>query len=572
VDGEKIYDLEEHIFELENALEAKAQETRDLADIASVITSILDIESVLAVAMEIATRQVAGEVGAILIDENGNLEVKIAWGVDAAQISQLKYKEGLDIAWFCHQKQQVIVENNCTNLFDSNLRIRSFIAAPIRTKEKAAGVMVIFNKENDQSFTPRDGLMLEVICRFTSVAIENANLLQVALEKQKMEHELNLAQQVQATFLPGDLEVRGFRLASSYVPAHQVGGDYYDLIPISEGKLLFLVGDVTNKGVPAALVMTAVYTIVRTYLASGKPVNVTAIMSHVNDILCNDIIKNREMFITLFMGYLDLEHGMMEYCNAGHPPALYFRAANKETTLLKQGGAIVGQFAGIPYRATRIKIGRGDRVFCYTDGLIEAVNTRDELYGQARLEKFFKAGILLDTHRFGQVVKEEIDSYSIGAAPDAQDDYTTLVVDIVGLESGSARYEFTYTSNIGNHGRMTADLDGVFSRHRIGVRIAEPFRVAVSEAFTNASVHANKGDESKSILLKLDINDVRIIADIIDQGESRGLDWFTGADLKYDPSAEGGRGLGLIKRLTDNIEVKVLPGGGTAVTMTKYLK
>lgn len=572
VDGEKIYDLEEHIFELENALETKIQETRDLADIATVITSILDIESVLAVAMEIATRQVSGEVGAILIFENGDLVVKIAWGVDAAQISQMKYKDGLDIAWYCHRQQQVIIDNQCDDLFKHDMRIRSFVAAPIRTKEKAAGVMVVINKDNDQDFTARDGLMLEMICRFTSVAIENANLLQVALEKQKMEQELELAQQVQATFLPGDITIKGFRLASSYVPAHQVGGDYYDLIPIGEGKLLFLVGDVTNKGVPAALVMTAVYTIVRTYLASGRPVNVTAIMSHVNDILCNDIIKNREMFITLFMGYLDLEHGMMEYCNAGHPPALYYRAANKETTLLKQGGSIVGQFAGIPYRATRIKIGKGDRVFCYTDGLIEAVNGRDELYGQERLEKFFKAGILLDAHRFGQVVKHEIDSFSLGAAPDSQDDYTTLVIDIAGFESENAIYEFTYVSHIENHEVMSSNIDDIFNRHHVPPQIAEPFRVAISEAFTNAVIHAHKGDNTKIIQLKVNVNDVRVIADIIDQGTGRGLDWYTGEDLKYDPTAEGGRGLGLIKKLTDKMEIRSLPGGGTAVTMTKYLK
>jgi serine phosphatase RsbU (regulator of sigma subunit)/anti-sigma regulatory factor (Ser/Thr protein kinase) len=568
---EKIYDLEEKIFELENELEAKKQETRDLANIASVITSILDIESVLAITMEISIRQVSGEVGAILLLDGGDLAAKISWGVDAATLDSLKYKDDVDIAQYCLRIKSSLYENDCESLFPGELSIRGFMASPILSKENAIGVIVIFNKENQQEFTNQDCRSLEMICKFASVAIENANLLKEYLEKQKIEHELELARQVQTTFLPGEVKIKGLRVASNYIPARQVSGDYYDLIPISKDKLFFLVGDVTSKGAPAALVMTSVYSIIRAHVTSGQPVDVKKTISHLNDLLCNDIIKGRDMFITLFMGYIDMETGMMEYCNGGHPPALYYRASSRETIHLRPGGPLVGQFAGLPYQATRVRVSKGDRIFCYTDGLIEAENRRGELYGMARAEEFFKAGILLDTKRFSRVVKEEVDRFGQGAGSEGIDDLTTLVIDFID-EENLRKYEFTYASHQKTLEKMHADLNSIFIENNIRPGVANPFRVAVSEAVTNAMVHAHKGNSSKKVRLSIELNHSGITADIVDDGECHALDTIENRDLIYDPSAESGRGMGLIKRLADEVDIRVMPHGGLGVKIMKYLE
>ena len=323
--GEKnrIGQLEDRVFDLENRLEAKTQEARDLANIASVITAILDIDSVLAAAMEIAVRQVAGEVGAILLAEDNAFDARVSWGVDGSVLRTLTYKDGQDIAEYCLKSKKTIVENDCGDMFSGPASILNFIAAPIVTKNEAIGVVVIINKADGADFSDRDVGNLEIICKFTSIAIENAYLFRESLDKQKMEQELELARQVQATFLPDDIHMPGLSVAASYHPARQVGGDYYDLIPLSDRKLFFLIGDVTSKGAPAALVMTAVYSIVRAYVTGGRDIDVTAIISHLNDFLCNDIIKDREMFITLFMAYVDLDTGRMEYCNGGHLPPLF---------------------------------------------------------------------------------------------------------------------------------------------------------------------------------------------------------------------------------------------------------
>jgi len=266
---DKIGDLEEKIFDLEKKLESKREATRDIANIASVITSLLDIESVLAAAMEIGIRQMDGEVGAVLQIVDDEPVVKVSWGVDSTILDTLIYKDNLDIVRYCLHRRETVFDNGHDGLFPGNITVRNFVCTPILSKEKVIGVMVIFNKDAINGFVYQDIQTLEMISKFASVAIENSNLLEESLEKQKLEQELDLARQVQATFLPDEVDIKGLKIASSYIPARQVGGDYYDLIPLSEKKLFFLIGDVTDKGVPAALVMASVYSIIRSYINSG---------------------------------------------------------------------------------------------------------------------------------------------------------------------------------------------------------------------------------------------------------------------------------------------------------------
>lgn len=569
---EKILDLEEKIYDLESQLESKRQESQDLADIASVITSILDIESVLAVTMEVSIRRLGGEVGAILLLEDGDLTIPVSWGVDSSTLKKLIYKDNIDVAQYCFRQQVSILENNGSEFFPGELSISRFIACPILSEKTPIGVVVIFNKENGQDFDDQDRLNLEMICKFASVAIENSALLKERLEKQKIEQELELAREVQTTLLPNGVKIRGLNVATNYIPARQVSGDYYDLIPISDRKLFFLLGDVTSKGVPAALVMTAVYSIVRAYATPGQDIDVRKVISHLNDLLCNDIIKDRDMFITLFMAYIDLDKGMMEYCNGGHPPVYYYRAASGDFIHLKPGGPLVGQFAGLSYQTTRVKVGKGDRLFCYTDGVIEAENHRGELYGLARLEEFFKAGIMLDTERFSDVIKEEINRYSQGAAEESTDDITTLVIDFVNDNHDMSCYEFTYPSKLENLAKMYADLSEVLNRHGVSEKIMREMQVAVSEAFTNAVVHAHGGDEEKKIGLSIELNKYSIAADIVDEGSDHDIDAIKSVRLNRDSSAISGRGMGIIRRLSDQLEIRKLENGGVGVRIIRYLK
>ncbi|MFH1700023.1 MAG: SpoIIE family protein phosphatase [Candidatus Zixiibacteriota bacterium] len=371
-----------------------------------------------------------------------------------------------------------------------------------------------------------------------------------------------MAQQIQTTLLPENITINCIDVASTYIPAQKVGGDYYDIMPVGKNKVLFMLGDVANKGVPAALVMASVHAIIHAYLNPGQDVQVTNIMSQLNDILCNDIIKDRSMFLTMFMGYIDLDSGILEYCNGGHPPAFYYQSSNKEFLRLKSMATLVGQFAGLPFRSSKIKIGPGDRIFIYSDGLIEAENKSGVLYGLNRLEEFFKAGIAFDIQKFNQVVKEEIDHYRIGSREESMDDFTTLVLDINQPEDQKMKYNFAYVSSLAQLEKLYNDIETVISDNNLSARIANTLKVVISEAFTNAVIHAHKNDESKKIQISITLNKTSVSADILDEGSCHGLEELRNHKINSNPMAENGRGLGIIRELTDEVEFSMRPQGG----------
>ncbi len=563
--------IEDRLFDLEKKLEAKQQESQNLADIASVITSILDIEAVLAAAMEISIRQVAGEVGAVVLVADGRLDVKISWGVESELLDSLMFDNGETMIAHTLRTKETLSDNACRVRGTTRVTVRNALVSPIITKGNAMGAIVILNCEDESGFSVQDAANLEMICKFTSVAIENATLFRESLEKQKIEQELDLARQVQATFLPEDTAFDGVRVEAMYIPARQVGGDYYDLIPLPGGRLFFLIGDVTNKGVPAALVMTSVYSIIRSSITSDRSVKITDLMVHLNDIMCSDIIKSHGMFITLFMACLDPAGGYLEYCNGGHPPPFYLRSAGGEVIPLKDGGPLVGQFPGTVYRSRRIDVGKGDRIFCYTDGVIEAADREGQLYGIRRLKDFVVAGATMDARNFTHAVKSEIDHFSRGADGESVDDYTTIVIDITDPSPLPARYELTYVSRLDELERMYADIDRICAHHDIPDETVNPIRVAVSEAMTNAVIHAHAGDTSKKIVITVEIYTDRLEVRVADEGE--GLADHTGID--FDPVGlpddESGRGLGLIKYLMDEVDVDLRKEGGAVIRMVKML-
>lgn len=569
--GERLAALEEKVLDMESLLDVKDQEIEDLAQIAAVITSVLDLESVLAITMETSLRHTAGEVGAVLLAEGSELKVKIAWGVDGDGLERLKHTDGRSLVRHCFETRETLVDGHDRHVESAAYSIHSLIAAPILAQSRALGVIVIINKENDGEFDARDRRTLEMIGNFAAVAIENSRLLRESMEKQKMEQELELARQVQTTLLPESFGVRGLQVASTYIPAGHVGGDYYDIIPLTDRRVLFLLGDVTNKGVPAALVMTAAYSIIHGYVGSREVVDIQSLMSNLNEVLCRHIIKSRDMFITLFAAFVDLDGGTMEYCNGGHPPAFFRRARTGEVLRLREGGPPLGQFAGQTYRSAMVPLAGGDRVFCYSDGLIEAEDGRGELYGLARLEEFFSSGAKMAADGFNQAVKQEVARFAAGSPRESRDDFTTLVFDIQAVVPGGERYQFVYPSRLDVMETMYLDLERVFTRCRIGPQTARPFQLALSEAFTNAIIHAHGQNPGKLVEVSIVVNDDVISADITDEGscwENEGSRVF---DPAGDPAAESGRGLGLIQRLTDSVHFSRSPRGGTTVTITKKI-
>ena len=417
--------------ELSDILAAQTAELRDLATMGAVITSIHDIDAVLSVVMDMAVRLVNGEVGLIMLDEGEGLTTKISWGVQEEFVRDLLYKNQRDIATYCHETGDGVALTDLDITDEVGRHVSSVVCVPIKTSHRAHGAMTIINKTHGGGFTSEDKDRLAMLLNFVAVAIDNARLLQEQLRRQKIEHEMAIARQVQETILPQELDgIPRVEIGVAYYPAREVGGDFYDIRRLSDREFIVVVGDVSNKGVPAALVMSAAAGIMKSRLDVNPTIAMNELAGCLNNILVNDIIRHREMFITLFFAKFDLAAGEVTYCNAGHLPGLLWSAEHQQVHQLAEGGPIVGQFPDIPFQLGSHPIGPGDRLFLFTDGLTEAENATGQLFGRERAEQVFTAEIGLRPQAFCARVKEWVDQFTKGSSEDSRDDFTLLEVEV----------------------------------------------------------------------------------------------------------------------------------------------
>lgn len=417
-----------HIIEqLEDRLAAQKAQLRDLAMMGTVITSIHETDAVLSVVMDMALRLVDGEVGLVMTDETGSLRQKVAWGVGEQFLKTLMYRDELDLPTWVFTRREAVVLSDLDLVSEEGMRLESLIALPIKTSGKCLGVMAIVNKSFGGNFDENDREALEMLLNFVAVALDNSLLIKEQLKQQRREQEMAIARQVQETILPhGSWKIPGMEIGAVYFPAREVGGDFYDIIPIDDSRFIAVIGDVSNKGVPAALVMSACSGIINTIIDGHPDITVSALAAKLNDILATVVIGEREMFVTLFFCRFDLEAQRLTYCNAGHLPGLYWDNAETAICELSEGGPIVGQFEGISFKEGSRPLGSGDRLFLFTDGLTEAEDSSGNLFGRERAEQVFSAEIGLPPHEFCLRVKEWVDRYQEGTGEETHDDFTIL--------------------------------------------------------------------------------------------------------------------------------------------------
>lgn len=419
------------INDLEARLEARRAQLRDMATMGAVITSIQEINAVLSVVMDMAIRLVDGEVGLIMLDTDGELKVEISWGVNEEFAKSLMYLDGMDLPSYCFKVRETIILNELDLKAEDGFLVQSLISVPIQTSKKCHGVMVVVNKSGGGLFGDEDREILQMLLNFVAVAIENSDLIKAKLNQQKIDQEMDIARQIQETILPQDIDsIDGVDIGVAYYPAREVGGDFYDLIRVDESRFVVVIGDVSNKGVPAALVMSAAAGIIKSIIKTNPEITVSELAASLNDILANEIIKDREMFVTLFFCKFDLADRRLTYCNAGHMPGLFWDSDENSICELAEGGPIVGQFPGTAFKQGERKLHSGDRLFLFTDGLTEATDADDNLFGRERAEQVFSAETGLEPKEFCVRVKEWVDRFSEGAGEETHDDFTIMQIKV----------------------------------------------------------------------------------------------------------------------------------------------
>ena len=267
---------------------------------------------------------------------------------------------------------------------------RHLLGAAIEAEGVALGFLAVGDKESRRGVGPfkaSDGRTLGLFANQAAIALQNARLHQQALEKERLEREMSLASEIQRQILPkGAPEIPGYDFAGWNRPARQVGGDYYDFLRLPEGRLGLAVGDVSGKGMPAALLVSTLHSALR--LLPERDGIGAAFLERLNEHFLESSTANK--FVTLFLAELDLETGLFDYLNAGHNPGLLLRA-NGEIESLGAGGLPLGLLPGARYRVQSSRLETGDLLCLYSDGITECSDIQGDEFGAERLADLLRA-------------------------------------------------------------------------------------------------------------------------------------------------------------------------------------
>lgn len=448
------------------------------------------------------------------------------------------------------------------------------LVIPLVNQGELLGLMNLGNRLSDQDYSSDDRGLLNNLATQTAPAIRVAQLVrQQQLETQareRLEQELRIARLVQQTLLPQVLPtLEGWHIAAHYRPARSVGGDFYDFLQYDDGRLGLVIGDVTDKGVPAALVMASTRATLRgvaiDYAAAQNRtesvVDPGQVLARANDLICPDIPP--KMFITCFYAILDPQTGILQYANAGHDVP-YVRRGDQAIELRARGMPL-GLLPGMPYEVQELTLEPGDSILFYSDGLVEAHNPQREMFGFPRLSQY------VASHPGGaaliQSVLEDLEIFT-GPNWEQEDDVTLMTLEREARAQRAAEptdasgewkilAEFETPSGEGNERevmtRVAAAAQGILPPARL-----EQLKTAVAEATMNAMEHGNKNNPEIPVHVEVKSSPKLLSVHITDEGGSAPIPDNPAPDL--DLKLEGmqsprGWGLFLIKQFVDEMNI-----------------
>jgi serine phosphatase RsbU (regulator of sigma subunit)/CHASE1-domain containing sensor protein/anti-sigma regulatory factor (Ser/Thr protein kinase) len=390
-----------------------------------------------------------------------------------------------------------------------------------------------------------------------------------------VEQELGTARSIQHALLPKDLpKLEGWKIAYHYQPAREVGGDFYDFLRLDDGRVGLVIGDVSGKGIAAALVMANTQSVLRAVARRGN-VAPGQVLAEANEVLYAYIPSGT--FVTCFYGVLDLENGRLVYANAGHDPPYSQRGGDAQE--LRARGMPLGLMPDMPYEEKEAVLAASDDLLLYSDGLVEAHDTKGDMFGFPRLRRLIMAQSTGSGEELIDVLLAELTSFT-GTDAEQEDDIT-----LVTLERSKARVrdleaplqpdaiagdvdlrvlaDFTLSSEPGNERpAMEKVADAVKELPLSGQRLAR-LKTAVAESTMNAMEHGNRYDPEIPVRIQVWLLKERLLVRIIDRGSgplsslaAKGPN--LGAKLENMQTARGW-GVFLIERMVDEVRVSGNP-------------
>lgn len=363
----------------------------------------------------------------MMSDDVGELRTLVVKGVDEDTLNQEGYST--TIVREVVSSRKVLLTNNAQ--FDTRFQagqsiimrgLRAILCAPMIVKNRLMGILYVDTSMKSGNFTQADSDLLSAVAGQAAVALENARLYTVAVEKGRMERELQMASEIQQALLPQTMpNVGGYEIVPYWEAAREMAGDFYDAFKLADDKFGVVIADVSDKGAGAALLMAVSRTMIRANAYAGLSPRET--VRRTNDLIVEDVQSG--MFVTVYHSVF-FRDGRSIHVNAGHNPPMIYHRVSHAITMLPIGGRALGWEVDNPVQEYPVQLQAGDMVIYYTDGLTEAENASGEQYGVDRLKQVILGNSQQPAQLIMNRIVEDVGRFCAGIPP--FDDMTVMIV------------------------------------------------------------------------------------------------------------------------------------------------
>ena len=433
------------------------------------------------------------------------------------------------------------------------------LAVPLVSRGELVGVLNLGPRRSDRDYSTDDRRLLEALAGQAAPAVRVGQLIRQqereAQVRQRLKQELEVARLIQQNFLPKTLpDLPEWEVGAFYRPAQEVGGDFYDVIPLRDGQVGFVVGDVTDKGVPAALVMAATRSVLRA--TAERLVDPSTVLERVNEHLCPDMPA--KMFVTCLYGVLEPDTGRFRFANAGHNLPYVKRA--ERSVELRATGMPLGLMPGMTYEESETVLAHGETLLLHSDGVVEAHDQAGRMFGFPSLKE------AVGRHPTGRVlidlVLRDLAEHT-GPKWQQEDDITMLSLsrsdaappDSGGRESQSGQtLEFDVPSIEGNERSVMETVVAIVGPLGLSDARLKRLGTAVAEATMNAMEHGNLYDAEQPVTVRVSTGPLEVRVHVVDHGAGSSSAGYVAPDIEAKLAGRQrprGWGLFLIREMVD---------------------
>lgn len=491
--------------------------------------------------------------GSPVLDENGNAIAEIQYILDMQEVRD-------QLNTFLYTMLLISLGIVAVTLLCYVLFVRRVVTTPIGKLAKFTKGITDSGSFENQRITIKTNDEIEDLgnsFNFMLVELEHyiENLSKITAEKERIGAELDVAKHIQASMLPCIFPAFPERpeldIYATMTPAKEVGGDFYDFFLIDDDRLAMVMADVSGKGVPAALFMVIAKTLLKNVAQTG--LSPKDVLEKVNNQLC--VGNEAEMFVTVWLGILEISTGELTCANAGHEYPVIKRAGGSYELLKDKHGFVLAGMEGSHYKEYKLQMEPGDRLFLYTDGVAEATDANNNLYGTDRMLDALNRNKDVNCETILHRMKEEIDTF-VGEAPQF-DDITMLCLELM-PQYGIGMKKLKLTPTLESTQQVIAFVEQELENACISMKIIAQMNIAVDEIFSNIARYSGSTDATVGVIVEDGCISLRFADNGLPYDPTEKPDPDIG--LSVEERDVGGLGIFMVKKSMDKVEYEYHDG------------